>query len=75
MNNKNNNSDDDDNDNSGTKTVFSDCLLVPGGTTVREFARIIHPELDKYYQYAETVGNIRVNINIKKKYYYYFLII
>ncbi|OUM68682.1 hypothetical protein PIROE2DRAFT_68655 [Piromyces sp. E2] len=44
----------------GTKAVFSDCLLVPGGTTVREFARIIHPELDKYYQYAETVGNIRL---------------
>jgi len=39
--------------NSGTKTVFSDCLLVPGGTTVREFAIIIHPELDKYYQYTE----------------------
>jgi len=44
----------------GTKTVFSDCFLVPGGTTVREFAKIIHPELDKYYQYAETVGNIRL---------------
>ncbi|KAH8556625.1 P-loop containing nucleoside triphosphate hydrolase protein [Umbelopsis sp. PMI_123] len=40
--------------------AFRDCILIWPGTTVREFARIVHPELDKYYLYAETVGGIKL---------------
>ncbi|KNE67454.1 hypothetical protein AMAG_11917 [Allomyces macrogynus ATCC 38327] len=38
------------------KAVFRDCLLVPPHTRVRAFASMVHPELDRNYQYAETVG-------------------
>ncbi|KAI9289290.1 P-loop containing nucleoside triphosphate hydrolase protein [Umbelopsis sp. AD052] len=40
--------------------AFRDCILIWPGTTVREFAKIVHPELDKYYLYAETVGGIKL---------------
>ncbi|OZJ03857.1 hypothetical protein BZG36_03675 [Bifiguratus adelaidae] len=40
--------------------AFKDCVLVWPGTTVREFAKMLHDEIDKYYLYAETVGNIRL---------------
>ncbi|ORY90573.1 P-loop containing nucleoside triphosphate hydrolase protein [Syncephalastrum racemosum] len=40
--------------------AFRDCVLLWPGTTVREFAKILHPEIDKYYLYAETAGNIRL---------------
>jgi hypothetical protein len=39
---------------------FRDCLLIKQGTTVRQLASLIHPDLDKNYQYTETVGGIRV---------------
>ena len=42
--------------------VFRDCLFVRPGTTVKAFAEMVHPDLYKYYQYAETVGGIRVFI-------------
>ncbi|KAI8923730.1 P-loop containing nucleoside triphosphate hydrolase protein [Entophlyctis helioformis] len=46
----------------GTRSggVFRDCLLVRPGTTVRQFAHMVHPDLDNYYQYAETVGSVRL---------------
>jgi len=40
--------------------AFRDCILIWPGTTVREFAKIVHPEIDKYYLYAETVGGIKL---------------
>jgi ribosome-binding ATPase YchF (GTP1/OBG family) len=40
--------------------VFRDCLLVKKGTTVRQFAGMVHPEIDRFYHYAETVGGIRL---------------
>ncbi|ORY05528.1 P-loop containing nucleoside triphosphate hydrolase protein [Basidiobolus meristosporus CBS 931.73] len=40
--------------------AFRDCIMVRPGTTVREFAKKVHPEIDKHYLYAETVGNIRL---------------
>ncbi|KAI9205513.1 P-loop containing nucleoside triphosphate hydrolase protein [Polychytrium aggregatum] len=40
--------------------VFRDCLLVPPETTVRDLAKMVHPDLDKYYLYAETIGSIRL---------------
>ncbi|KAK9693897.1 hypothetical protein K7432_013692 [Basidiobolus ranarum] len=43
--------------------VFRDCILVRPGTTVREFAKKVHPEIDKHYLYAETVGYIRLGEN------------
>ncbi|KAJ3037711.1 hypothetical protein HDV00_001360 [Rhizophlyctis rosea] len=47
---------------SGGRTggVFRDCILIHPGTTVRQFAKIVHPEIDRYYQYAETVGSRRL---------------
>ncbi|KAK9759785.1 hypothetical protein K7432_016856 [Basidiobolus ranarum] len=38
-------------------------MLVHPGTTVHEFAKKVHPEIDKHYLYAETVGNIRLGEN------------
>ncbi|KAL1926183.1 hypothetical protein VTP01DRAFT_6048 [Rhizomucor pusillus] len=46
--------------NSHRDRAFQDCILVWPGTTVRDFAKILHPEIDKYYLYAETAGNIRL---------------
>ncbi|KAJ3053349.1 hypothetical protein HK097_004487 [Rhizophlyctis rosea] len=47
---------------SGGRTggVFRDCILIQPGTTVRQFAKIVHPEIDRYYQYAETIGSRRL---------------
>ncbi|XJO76292.1 hypothetical protein BDV3_006836 [Batrachochytrium dendrobatidis] len=47
---------------SGTRMggVFRDCMFVQPGTTIRQLAGMVHPDLDKYYQYAETVGSIRL---------------
>lgn len=41
--------------------IFRDCLFVKPGTSMRTLAAMVHPELDKYYLYAETVGNIQVH--------------
>ncbi|CAO3683222.1 unnamed protein product [Umbelopsis vinacea] len=40
--------------------AFRDCILIWPGTTVREFAKIVHPEIDRYYLFAETVGGIKL---------------
>ncbi|KAJ3315287.1 hypothetical protein HDV04_003680 [Boothiomyces sp. JEL0838] len=40
--------------------VFRDCMLIRPGITVRQLAGMVHPDLEKYYLYAETVGNIRL---------------
>lgn len=46
--------------NANGKGVFKDCVLLWPGTTVIEFARIVHPEVAKYYIGAETVGYRKV---------------
>ncbi len=53
---------------SGNKAdgVFRECFFVRPGTTVRQVAAMVHPDLDKYYHYAETVGNIRVLFGLMK---------
>ncbi|ORZ28798.1 45.2 kDa GTP-binding protein [Lobosporangium transversale] len=43
--------------NANGKGVFRDCVLLWPGTTVLEFAEIVHPEIAKHYLGAETVGN------------------
>ncbi|KAJ2999899.1 hypothetical protein HDV02_001418 [Globomyces sp. JEL0801] len=40
--------------------VFRDCMFIRPGTTVRSLAGMVHPDLEKYYLYAETVGNIQL---------------
>eukprot|EP01112_Ceratiomyxa_fruticulosa_P001751 TRINITY_DN11911_c0_g1_i1.p1 TRINITY_DN11911_c0_g1~~TRINITY_DN11911_c0_g1_i1.p1 ORF type:complete len:429 (-),score=70.42 TRINITY_DN11911_c0_g1_i1:22-1308(-) len=40
-------------------SVFRDCILVPPNTTVREIAGKLHPELDKYFLYAEGPRGVR----------------
>ncbi|KAJ1555122.1 hypothetical protein HK096_008747 [Nowakowskiella sp. JEL0078] len=40
--------------------VFRDCMFVKPGTNVREFAKLVHPEIERFYLYAETVGGIRL---------------
>jgi len=40
--------------------AFRDCILIWPGTTVRDFAKIVHPEIDRYYLFAETVGGIKL---------------
>ncbi|KAJ3124048.1 hypothetical protein HK098_001424 [Nowakowskiella sp. JEL0407] len=40
--------------------VFRDCIMVKPNTTVREFAKIVHPDIERYYLYAETVGGRRL---------------
>ncbi|KAI9319173.1 45.2 kDa GTP-binding protein [Dichotomocladium elegans] len=42
--------------------AFKDCILVWPNTTVRTFAKVVHPEIDRYYLYAETIGGLRVNV-------------
>lgn len=51
--------------------AFRDCILVWPGTTVREFAKIVHPEIDRYYLSAETVGNIKVRSDIEPVFYWH----
>ncbi|KAI8910170.1 P-loop containing nucleoside triphosphate hydrolase protein [Gorgonomyces haynaldii] len=41
-------------------SVFQECMWVRPKTTVRQLAAKIHPDLDKYYNYCETVGSIRL---------------
>jgi ribosome-binding ATPase YchF (GTP1/OBG family) len=36
--------------------VFRDCFLIKPGTTVKQFAAMVHPDLEKHYHSAETVG-------------------
>ncbi|KAG0349740.1 hypothetical protein BGZ54_004227, partial [Gamsiella multidivaricata] len=43
--------------NANGKGVFRDCVLLWPGTTVLEFADIVHPEIAKHYLGAETIGN------------------
>jgi ribosome-binding ATPase YchF (GTP1/OBG family) len=47
---------------SGTRNggVFRDCFFVRPNTTMRQIAHMVHPEFDKHYLYAETVGNVRL---------------
>ena len=40
--------------------VFRDCILVRPGTTVRQFAHWVHPEIERHYGHAETVGGIQL---------------
>eukprot|EP01133_Synstelium_polycarpum_P011495 gene11495-13407_t len=40
-------------------SVLRDCFLVPRGTEVREFAGIMHPDLEKHYLYAEGILGTR----------------
>ncbi|KAM9991768.1 hypothetical protein ACTFIZ_012441 [Dictyostelium cf. discoideum] len=44
-------------------SVLRDCMLVPQGTQVREFAAMLHPDLDKYYLYAEGITGQRLGEN------------
>jgi len=44
----------------GNGGVFRDCMLVPVGTTVREFAAKVHPDLDKHFLYAESTDGLRL---------------
>ncbi|KAF9424645.1 hypothetical protein BGZ94_008007 [Podila epigama] len=46
--------------NANGKGVFRDCVLLWPGTTVLEFADIVHPEIAKHYLGAETVGNRKI---------------
>lgn len=48
--------------NANGKGVFRDCVLLWPGTTVLEFADIVHPEIAKHYLGAETIGNRKVNM-------------
>ncbi|EGC34376.1 hypothetical protein DICPUDRAFT_88350 [Dictyostelium purpureum] len=41
-------------------SVLRDCMLVPKGTEVREFAGMLHPDLEKYYLYAEGINGQRL---------------
>lgn len=43
-----------------TSGVFRDCYLVRKGTTVREFSVVVNGDMDKHYQYAESVGGVRL---------------
>ncbi|KAJ2289698.1 hypothetical protein IWW55_006236, partial [Coemansia sp. RSA 2706] len=43
-----------------SSAAFQDCVLVRPGTTVREFARKLHNQLDVNYAGAETIGNIQL---------------
>ncbi|KAH6559953.1 hypothetical protein BASA50_006666 [Batrachochytrium salamandrivorans] len=47
---------------SGSRTggVFRDFMFVQPKTTVRQLAGMVHPDLDTHYQYAETVGSVRL---------------
>lgn len=36
--------------------VFRDCFLIKPGTSVKQFAAMVHPDLEKHYHSAETVG-------------------
>lgn len=47
--------------NTNGKGVFRDCVLLWSGTTVIEFADIVHPEIAKHYLGAETIGNRKVS--------------
>jgi ribosome-binding ATPase YchF (GTP1/OBG family) len=48
--------------NANGKGVFRDCVLLWPGTTVIEFADIVHPEIAKHYLGAETIGNRKVSL-------------
>ncbi|EFA85445.1 Hypothetical 45.2 kDa GTP-binding protein [Heterostelium album PN500] len=41
-------------------SVLRDCIMVPRGTQVREFAGILHPDLEKHYLYAEGINGTRL---------------
>lgn len=45
-----------------TGGVFRDCMLLPPKTTMREFARLVDPSLDKYYAYTEGLSGQRVRL-------------
>ncbi len=40
--------------------VFRDCILVRPGTTVRQFAHLVHPDIERHYGHAETVGGLQL---------------
>ncbi|KAI9138035.1 P-loop containing nucleoside triphosphate hydrolase protein [Paraphysoderma sedebokerense] len=48
---------------SNSKLVFQDCVLLPANTTVRDFAKMLSPEIDKLYLYAEGVDGKRLGEN------------
>ncbi|EGG24944.1 hypothetical protein DFA_03189 [Cavenderia fasciculata] len=41
-------------------SILRDCMLVPKGTKVREFAGMLHPDLEKFYLYAEGMNGQRL---------------
>eukprot|EP01097_Dermamoeba_algensis_P007055 TRINITY_DN440_c0_g5_i1.p1 TRINITY_DN440_c0_g5~~TRINITY_DN440_c0_g5_i1.p1 ORF type:complete len:227 (+),score=49.03 TRINITY_DN440_c0_g5_i1:741-1421(+) len=43
-----------------SKGVFRDCLLVPPKTTVRELAKKLSADFDKYFAYAESASGMRL---------------
>ncbi|KAJ1799406.1 hypothetical protein LPJ59_001851 [Coemansia sp. RSA 2399] len=45
---------------SAAAAAFPECLLVRPGTTVREFARRLHSDIDREYAGAETIGGIQL---------------
>ncbi|KAJ2077835.1 hypothetical protein H4R24_004890, partial [Coemansia sp. RSA 988] len=47
-------------DTSSGTPAFQDCVLVKPGTTVRDFARKLHNQLNINYAGAETIGNIQL---------------
>ncbi len=53
--------------NTNGKGVFRDCVLLWPGTTVLEFADIVHPEIAKHYLGAETIGNRKVKMDYTRR--------
>jgi len=43
--------------------AFAECVLLPRGTTVRQFAKMLHTEIDRNYIYAEGPNSIRLGEN------------
>jgi len=41
--------------------VFRDCFLVKKGTTIRELAYIVHPEIERHLAGAEDVQGLRLS--------------
>jgi len=48
----------------GSGRAFQDCVMIYSeSTTVREVAKMVHPDLDKYFLYAENQNRIRLGEN------------
>jgi len=40
--------------------AFPECILLPRGTTVRQFAKLLHAEIDRNYLFAEAPDGRRL---------------